>query len=160
VDDTQALAAKRLRDQHTISSSYNFNPPLNGSISTESGAILLEKSVYKNCLTPLRNNQTDPSNPAYTGKIMALDSIYHFDNADTTTVDYRGSSTNPPGNTYFGPAQAPVIAFSWNLPGGTLPYTYTMDEPDQLQSILTDPATGAGAGVLTWAKTNWMKTSY
>jgi pectate lyase len=154
VDDTLALAARRLRDQHTsISSSYSFRPPLNGSISTEGGAILVEKSVYIDCNTPLRNNQTDPANPAYTGKIKALDTIYQY---DSTFV--RGNSTDP-GNP-LGPFQAPIIAFSWNLPGGVLPYSYTMDDPAQLQAIVTSPTGGAGAGVLTWNKTNWMMTAY
>ena len=89
VDDTLVLAAKRLRDsiaatmstadQNTLNNTYDFDPPVNGTISTENGAILVEKSVYIDCLWPLRNNQTDPSNPEYTGKIEALDSIYHFD---------------------------------------------------------------------------------
>lgn len=163
VDDTLGLAAKRLRDsrasamsstdQSTLNNTYNFNPFLNGSISTENGAVLVEKSVYKDCVTPLRNNQTDPSNPIYTGKIQALDTIYQFD--DTIV---RGNSTDP-GNP-LGPFQAPIIAFSWNLPGGVLPYTYNMDDPGQLQSIVTSPTAGAGAGVLTWAKTNWLATSY
>jgi pectate lyase len=153
VDDTLGLAAKRLRDQHTVSSSYNFNPFLNGSISTESGAMLVEKSVYKDCLTPLRNNQTDPSNPQYTGKILGLDTIYQM---DSTVV--RGNSTDA-GNP-LGPFQAAIIPFSWNLPGNQLPYTYTMDDPGQLQAIVTSSTGGAGAGVLTWNKTNWLVTSY
>ncbi len=167
VDDTEALAAKRLRDaiQRTMSVSssnalkntYSFNPPLNGSISTESGAILVEKSVYIDCLTPLRNNQTDPSNPVYTGKILGLDMIYQM---DSTVV--RGNSTDP--GSPLGPFQAPIIAFSWNpnsgAPGGQLPYTYTPDDPSQLQAIVTSPTAGAGAGVLTWNKTNWLITSY
>ena len=117
VDDTRVLAAKRLRDsiaaamssadQNTLNNTYSFNPPVNGTISTENGAILVEKSVYIDCLWPLRNNQTDISNPAYTGKIQALDCIYQF---DSTTV--RGNSTDP-GNP-MGPFQAPVIPFSWN----------------------------------------------
>jgi len=41
-----------------------------------------------------------------------------------------------------------------------LPYTYTPDDPAQLQAIVTSPTAGAGAGVLTWAKTNWLKTAY
>jgi pectate lyase len=163
VDDTLVLAAERLRnaiaatmstaDQNTLNNTYSFEPPVNGAISTESGAILVEKSVYIDCLWPLRNNQTDPSNPAYTGKIQALDSIYQF---DSTTV--RGNSTDP-GNP-MGPLQAPVIAFSWNLPGNQLPYTYTPDDPAQLQAIVTSPTAGAGAGVLTWDKTNWLMTTY
>jgi pectate lyase len=65
---------------------------------------------------------------------------------------------------YFGPAQAPVIPFSWSnnavTPNGRLPYTCTMDDPTQLQAIVTSPTAGAGAGVLTWNKTNWLITSY
>ncbi|MEI9962604.1 MAG: hypothetical protein WDM76_16255 [Limisphaerales bacterium] len=163
VDDTVGLAAKRLRDARAnamssadrskLNNTYSFNPFLNGSISTENGAVLVEKSVYIDCLTPLRNNQTDPSDPQYTGKIQALDTIYQM---DSTVV--RGNSTDP-GNP-LGPFQAPVIPFSWNLPGNQLPYTYTMDDPAQLQAIVTSPTAGAGAGVLTWAKTNWLMTSY
>ena len=163
VDDTVALAARRLRDtraaalstanQNTLNSTYSFKPFLNGAISTESGALLLEKSVYIDCLTPLRNNQTDPSNSVYTGKILGLDTIYQM---DSTVV--RGNSTDP-GNP-LGPFQAAIIPFSWNLSGNKLPYSYTMDDPSQLQSIVTSPTAGAGAGVLTWNKTNWLLTSY
>jgi len=170
VDDTLVLAARRLRDsiaatmstanQNTLNNTYSFEPPVNGTISTENGAILVEKSVYIDCITPLRNNQTDPSDPEYTGKIMALDSIYHFDNSDGSTTDYRGDSTNATGFADFGPAQAPVIPFSWNLTGNQLPYTYYPDDPAQLQTIVTSPTAGAGAGVLTWNKTNWLVTSY
>ncbi len=163
VDDRLGSAAKRLRDaraaamstnnQTTLKNTYSFNPFLNGSISTEGGAVLVEKSVYIDCLAPLRNNQTDPSDPFYTGKIKALDTIYQMDN---TVV--RGNSTDP-GNP-LGPFQASAVAFSWNLPGNQLPYSYNMDDPEQLEAIVTDPTAGAGAGVLTWAKTNWLKTSY
>jgi pectate lyase len=163
VDDTLALAARRLRDareaamsstsSNTLNNTYSFKPFLNGTISTEGGATLVEKSVYIDCLTPLRNNQTDPSDPTYTGKILALDTIYQM---DSTVV--RGDSTDP-GNP-LGPFQAPIILFSWNLPGNQLPYSYTMDDPSQLQAIVCDPNFGAGAGVLTWAKTNWLKTVY
>ena len=162
VDDTLGLAAKRLRDtranamstanRNTLNNTYSFNPFLNGSIATESGAVLVEKSVYLDCLTPLRNNQTDPLNPAYTGKILALDTVYQMDSAF-----FRGNSTDPGGANTLGPVQAPVIPFSWNLPGGGLPYTYTMDDPSQLQSLL---AAGAGAGAVTWNKTNWLLTTY
>ncbi|HEV2695783.1 MAG TPA: immunoglobulin domain-containing protein, partial [Verrucomicrobiae bacterium] len=164
VDDTQVLAAKRLRDtrasamttanQNTLNNTYSFNPPINGAISTESGALLVEKSLYIDCLWPLRNNQTDPSNPAYTGKILSLDSIYEFDGAVT-----RGNSTD--AGSPMGPFQAPIIAFSWNnLPGNQLPYIYTPDDPAQLQAIVTSATGGAGAGVLAWAKTNWLLTTY
>jgi pectate lyase len=163
VDDTLGLAARRLRDareaamsntaSNTLNNTYSFKPFLNGTISTEGGAILVEKSVYIDCITPLRNNQTDPNDPTYTGKIMALDTIYQM---DSTVV--RGNSTDS-GNP-LGPFQAPIIPFSWNLPGNQLPYSYTMDDPSQVQTIVTDPNSGAGAGVLAWPKTNWLKTSY
>ena len=163
VDDTLGLAARRLREareaamsttsSNTLNYTYSFKPFLNGTISTEGGAILVEKSVYIDCLTPLRNNQTDTNNPAYTGKIMALDTIYQM---DSTIV--RGNSTDT--NNPLGPFQADIIPFSWNLPGNQLPYSYSMDDPSQLQAIVTDPNFGAGAGVLTWAKTNWLKTAY
>ena len=167
VDDTDALAAKRLRDtraaamstanQNTLNNTYSFNPPLNGSISTEGGAVLVEKSIYIDCLYPLRNNQTDVTDPTYTGKILGLDMIYQM---DSTVV--RGNSTD--SGSPLGPFQATIIPFSWNpasgAPGGVLPYTYTLDDPSNLQSIVTSPTSGAGAGVLTWSKSNWLKTSY
>ncbi len=164
VDDTAVLAAKRLRDSraaaltsallNTLNNTYSFNPPINGSISTEGGALLLEKSTYIDCLWPLRNNQTDPSNAVYTGKIMALDSRYVFHNADGSIVNVRGNSTDA-GNP-MGPFQAAIIPFSWN--GYTsVPYSYTPDDPDDLPALL---ATGAGAGALTWSKDNWLKTAY
>ncbi|HWA27416.1 MAG TPA: pectinesterase family protein [Lacunisphaera sp.] len=165
VDDVGVLAARRLRAtraallstslQNTLNNTYSFNPPINGSISTEGGALLLEKSVYADCLWPLRNNQTDVNNPVYTGKILGLDSIYSFHNTDGTTTVVRGNSTDA-GNP-MGPFQAAIIPFSWNLPGNALPYAYTMDDPAQLPDIL---AIGAGAGKLTWAKENWLRTSY
>lgn len=170
VDDTDALAAKRLRDfivatvvnlnkasSNAMKSTYSFNPPLNGSISTEGGAILVEKSVYVDCLTPLRNNQTDVTDPTYTGKILGLDMIYQM---DSTVV--RGNSTD--SGSPLGPFQAAIIPFSWNTnsgtPNGQLPYTYTPDDPSQLQNIVTSSTAGAGAGVLTWDKTNWLMTAY
>ncbi len=165
VDDTAGLAARRLRDsiaaamspadQNTLNNTYSFRPFLNGSISTEGGAMLVEKSVYIDCLTPLRNNQTDPADPFYTGKIMALDTIYQMDN-----TFFRGNSTDPGGTNTLGPLQAAIIPFSWNLPGNQLPYPYVMNDPGQLKAIVTSPTAGAGAGVLAWNKTNWLVTSY
>jgi pectate lyase len=164
VDDTGVLAARRLRDaraaalspalQSTLNNTYSFNPPINGSISTEGGAVLVEKSVYLDCLSPLRNNQTDVTNPVYTGKIKALDTLYLFHNANGTITSVRGDSTDA-GNP-LGPFQAPVIPFSWSG-FTTLPYAYTQDDPAALLAMLQ---TGAGAGVLTWSKANWLKTSY
>jgi pectate lyase len=156
VDDTLAWAARQLRNQHTVSSTYNFNPPLNGSISTETGAVQVVKSVYLKCLWPLRDNQTDVTKSNYTGKIIALDTIYLNPTDNTLT---RGNSTDP--GSKLGPFQALAhVPFSWNLPGNQLPYTYTADDPAQLEAMVTSPTAGAGAGVLTWNKTNWLVTSY
>ena len=141
--------------RNTLNTTYNFNVFLNGSISTEGGAILVEKSVYLDCITPLRNNQTDPNDPAYTGKILALDSICRMTTDAGVSTTVRGNSTDA-GNP-MGPLQAAVIPFSWNLPGGVLPYTYQADDPAELPSILER---GAGAGRLFWDKANWLKTSY
>ncbi len=166
VDDSNVLAAKRLRDaraaamsssaQSTLNNTYSFNPPINGSISTENGAVLVEKSVYQDCLWPLRNNQTDPTNSVYTGKILATDTIYTFHNTDGTVTSVRGNSTDP--NSPLGPFQAPIISFSWNG-YSSVPYAYTstVTDPANLLSVLQ---TGCGAGVLTWSKDNWLKTTY
>lgn len=164
VDVSGALAAKRFRNEiaatldtatrNTLDNTYSFNPPLNGVISTEGAAILVEKSVYIDCLYPLRNNQTDVTNPLYTGKILATDTIYSLLNADGTTTYVRGDSTDA-GNP-LGPFQAPLVPFSWNT-FATLPYSYTLDDPAALQPILQ---AGAGAGVIFWPKENWLKVSY
>jgi pectate lyase len=169
-DDTVGLAARRLRDTRvaamaaadqvklngssSTSATYHMGVFLNGSISTENGALLVEKSIYQDCLYPLRNNQTDPTDSTYTGKIKAVDTIYHMDNADGTVTEVRGDSANY--KSYFGPKEATEIAFSWN--GFTsLPYSYIMDDPANLKNIL---ASNAGAGKLTWAKSNWLLTTY
>jgi len=169
VDDAGVLAARRLRDRiaetmseadrGTLNNTYNFKPPINGSISTENGAMLVEKSVYVDCLWPLRNNQTDRSNPVYTGKILATDTVYVFHEADGGTTSVRGDSTDP--NNPLGPFQAPILPFSWNTPDGARPYPPPpMDDPNDLEAVVTDPHTGAGAGGLTWDPSNWLKTSY
>jgi pectate lyase len=166
VDDSDALIARRLRDtradamtstaRNTLNNTYNFSPHLNGSISTEGGAILVEKSIYQDCLTPLRNNQTDVTDPTFTGKILSLDSVYIFNNANGTTTTLRGNSTDP--GSPMGPFQAPVIPFSWNTADGSRPYPAPpMDDPSVLPALL---AAGAGAGVITWPKENWLMTSY
>ena len=168
VDDSTALVARRLRDtranamssadRNTLNSTYSFYPFLNGSISTEGGAILVEKSIYRDCVSPLRNNQTDVNDASFTGKIKSTDTIYSFLNTNGTTTTVRGNSTDP-GNP-MGPNQAAVIPFSWNTPDGSAPYTLpaaAYDDPDVLPAVL---AAGAGAGTLTWEKSNWLKTTY
>lgn len=61
------------------SKNYKFGITSNGAISTESGAVLVEKSVIKDVQYPVRNNQTDPANAVYTGKIRMVDTIYSLD---------------------------------------------------------------------------------
>ncbi len=166
VDNTTALVARRLRDARAnamspaaktaLNNTYSFNPFLNGSISTEGGAILVEKSIYQDCLTPLRNNQTDVNDPTYTGKIKSTDTIYIMHNTNGSTTNIRGDSTDA-GNP-MGPFQAPAIPFSWNTTDGNRPYPAPpMDDPVDLPAIL---ASGAGAGTLLWDKSNWLKTTY
>jgi len=171
VDDVQGLTARTLRDTRvaamtaanqvklngssTTEATYHMGVYLNGSISTEGGALLVENSIYSDCLYPLRNNQTDVTDSSYTGKIAALNTLYHMDALDgQTAADVLGNSTDS-GNP-LGPFQATIIPFSWN--GFTsLPYTYTAEQPSTLKSSLQ---TGSGAGTLTWSKANWLKTSY
>ncbi|MET0649767.1 MAG: immunoglobulin domain-containing protein [Pyrinomonadaceae bacterium] len=164
MNNAEALAAKDLRNARVAamsstnaakltgsSATYSFDVTLNGSISTEGGAVLLEKSQFVDVLSPLRNNQVSASEPEYTGKILALDTLYSL-----RGVTFRGDSTTP--GSPLAPVPAPEIAFSWNG-FATLPYAYATHDPGQLPSLLTG-AEGAGAGVLSWAKENWLKTSY
>ena len=133
------------------SATYSFDVTLNGSISTEGGAVLLEKSQFVDVLSPLRNNQVSASQPEYTGKILALDTLYSL-----RGVTFRGDSTTP--GSPLAPVPAPEIAFTWN---GfvTLPYAYATHDPSQLPSLLAGTE-GAGAGMLLWPKENWLKTAY
>ncbi|MET0623280.1 MAG: immunoglobulin domain-containing protein [Pyrinomonadaceae bacterium] len=164
VNNAEALAAKDMRNARVAamsstnaakltgsSATYSFDVTLNGSISTEGGAVMLEKSQFVDVLSPLRNNQVSASEPEYTGKILALDTLYSL-----RGVTFRGDSTTP--GSPLAPVPAPEIAFSWN---GfvTLPYAYATHDPSQLPSLLTG-AEGAGAGMLLWPKENWLKTSY
>lgn len=162
LDNTEALAAKRLRDARVAAMSpsdalklsngtYSFNVTLNAAISTEDGAVLVEKSHLVDTLYPIRNNQTDPGDPDYTGKIRALDTLYTLDRAT-----FRGGSED--AGSPLAPVPAPPKPFGWN--GHTsLPYSYTLDDPTLLAATLTG-TNGPGSGVITWAKTNWLRTSY
>jgi pectate lyase/pectin methylesterase-like acyl-CoA thioesterase len=164
VDNTEAFAAKARRDAvvaamtpsnaaklNGSSATYSFDVTLNGSISTEGGAVLLEKSQLIDVTYPLRNNQKDPSQAPFTGKILALDTLYQLGG-----LLFRGDSTTP--GSPLSPVPAPELPFSWNG-FATLPYPYSAADAAQLPSLLTG-SDGAGAGKLVWPKENWLKTSY
>ena len=119
------------------SATYSFDVTLNGAISTEGGAVLLEKSQLVGVVYPLRNNQKDATLLPYTGKVQALDTLYEIG-----ALVFRGDSTSPGSPP--APVPAPELAFSWN--GFTaLPYAYTTDDPTLLPSLLTGPG-GRGRG--------------
>src|SRR5215510_11585123 len=164
VNNAEAFAAKGARDAivaamtpsnaaklNGSNATYSFDVVLNGAISTEGGAVLLEKSQLIGVIFPLRNNQKDASLTQYTGKILALDTLYQLGG-----LVFRGDSNTP--DSPLAPVPAPELAFSWNG-FATLPYVYTTHDPTQLPLLLTG-AEGAGAGRLIWTKENWLKTSY
>ncbi len=116
MNNAEALAAKDLRNARVAAMSsadrsklttYSFDVTLNGAISTEGGAVLLEKSQFVDVLSPLRNNQVSASQPDYTGKILALDTLYHL-----RGNVFRGDRTTP--GSPLAPVPAPAPEFSWN----------------------------------------------
>ncbi|WP_028611689.1 family 16 glycoside hydrolase [Paenibacillus harenae] len=133
------------------SKGYKFGVTSNGAISTEDGAVLVEKSQIIGVQYPMRNNQADPADASYTGKIKALDTIYSL-NGST----FRGNSDT--ANSPLAPVPAPVKAFSWNG-FSSLPYNYTADDPSTLKARLT-ASNGSGAGKLSMSKENWLLTNY
>lgn len=130
---------------------YHFGISSNGALSTEGGAVLVEKSQILGVKNPLRNNQEDPNKPEYTGKIKAVDTIYKYGD-----ISYRGDSDIE--GSPLAPNPAPALSFSWN--GFTqLPYSYKMDDPTTLIDRLTG-TNGAGAGKLQLNSNDWLKTIY
>ncbi|MEK4064809.1 pectate lyase [Paenibacillus borealis] len=130
---------------------YHFGVTSNGSISTEGGAVLVEKSNFVDILYPLRNNQTDPADSSYTGKIKALDTMYSLNG-----VSFRGNSDT--SGSPLAPVPAAIIPFSWSGISA-LPYSYPVDDPSTLAARLT-ASNGSGAGKLNWTKSNWLQTMY
>ncbi|WP_322923764.1 hypothetical protein [Paenibacillus campi] len=156
VMDASGLVAAKAKltpamDTAISSKGYHFTVTSNGAISTEGGALLVEKSYIIGVASPIRNNQTDPSNSKYTGKIRAVDTIYTA-NGNT----FRGDSDA--ANSPLAPYPATALAFSWNG-FSSLPYSYQTDDPTTLVSRL-QASDGAGAGKLGWSKTNWLLTQY
>jgi len=154
LDNTEALAAKNMRNAKVALipgglGSYKFDVTLNGAISTEDGAVLVEKCHLIDLTSPLRNNQVDANDPSYTGKIRAEDTI-HTLNGSTFHGD-----TEDPGSTLI-PVPAPLKPFSWNG-FATLPYSYPLTPATNVANLVTNLA---GRGVISWSKTNWFKTTY
>jgi pectate lyase len=164
VNNTDARAARARRDAVVAAMppasvaklqgdapTYKFTVTLNGAISTEGGAVLVDASNMADVLSPMRNNQVDAAMPAFTGKIRALDTIY-----TSNGITFRGGSEDT--GSPLSPVPAPAVAFSWN--GFVdLPYTYAPEDPSSLPARLTAD-NGAGFGRLAWDKSNWLKTSY
>lgn len=130
---------------------YHFGLSSNGALSTENGALLLEKSVILGVKSPLKNNQKSVDKPNYTGKIIALDTIYENDG-----ISFRGDSTTE--GSPLSPKPADALEFSWNG-FNVLPYEYKADEPDTLFETLSAD-NGTGAGAVNMSSENWMKITY
>jgi pectate lyase len=131
---------------------YHFGISSNGALSTEGGAVLVEKSQILGVQNPLRNNQKDPKKANYTGKIKATDTIYKYED-----VSYRGDSDTE-GSPLAPNPVVPALSFSWNG-FAKLPYNYIMDDPVTLIDRLTG-VNGAGAGSIQLSSQDWLKTNY
>jgi hypothetical protein len=122
-------------------------------------------------LTPFRNNQTDVSNPQYTGAIRGFD-IQHIvlasDTAYMPAASQQGTFTDrgfvwatwqgdseTAGST-LGPVQAPQIEFAWH--NGTPAYPMNVDPVATLPALLTGPQ-GAGAGKIGMTTQQWLKVA-
>ncbi|GGF68712.1 hypothetical protein GCM10010912_12210 [Paenibacillus albidus] len=155
VDNSASWAAKKrltsAMETAIASKGYHFGVTSNGAIATEGGAVMLENSHLIDVFYPLRNNQTDPSDGSYTGKIKAVDTMYSLDG-----TAFRGNSES--SGSPLAPVPAAILPFSWTGIS-SLPYSYTPDDPSTLLTRLT-AAEGAGAGKLSWAKENWLRTTY
>ncbi|HZG55259.1 S-layer homology domain-containing protein [Paenibacillus sp.] len=159
VDSTDAYeAGQRLTEamrEAIAGAGYKFDVTSNAAISTENGAVSVESSVIRDVAFPIRNNQTDPDDPFYTGKIRALNTLYSYGGTEFTGGSDEDGSP-------LAPAPAAAIPFSWtaNEYGGIaeLPYLpHAMLAPEALEARLA-AADGAGAGNVFWSKDNWLKT--
>ena len=131
----------------------------------------VESSVFFGVLTPLRNNQTDVTNPAYTGAVRGIECpahparIRHRVHAGGLAADavqdrgfdwasWQGDSDDP--RSTLGPAQAPQIPFAWHNGGPA--YVKTMDPVEALPGLLTGPQ-GAGAGKIGMTTAQWLRVA-
>ena len=179
-DSSNARIVKAMRDAlvagnptlaSQLASTYSFGITSNGSISTEGGAVQIESSIFFGVLTPFRNNQTDITNPVYTGAIRGFDIQHILFASDTqfmpeasqesTFTDrgflwasWQGDSSDV--NSPLGPTQAPQIEFNWH--NGTPVYPITIDPIATLPVLLTGPQ-GAGAGKLGMTTAQWLSVA-
>jgi len=180
VDSSNARIVKQMRDDIVaanpalaaqLASTYHFGITSNGSIATEGGAVQIESSVFFGVLTPFRNNQTDVTNPAYTGAIRGFD-IQHillasdtdfmpatsqqstFTDRGFTWASWHGDSESP--DSTLGPTQAPQIPFAWH--NGAPTYPITVDPLAALPALLTGPQ-GAGAGKIGMTTAQWLNVA-
>jgi len=156
MDSTGAYEASKLIPSSVTTaltkSGYHFGLSSNGALSTEGGAVLVEKSQILGVQNPLRNNQKDPKKANYTGKIKAVDTIYKYGD-----VSYRGDSDTKDSLLQPNPV-VPALSFSWNG-FANLPYDYKMDDPSTLINRLTG-VNGAGAGIIKLSSKEWLQTTY
>ena len=181
VDSSNARIVKQMRDDivaanptlaTALSSTYHFGVTSNGSISTENGAVQIEDSVFWGVLTPLRNNQTDVTNPAFTGAIRGFNILHILPATDTQYMpvtsqqqtfsdrgliwaSWQGNSDDPLST--LGPTQAPQIPFVWHNDGGPQ-YLYSKDPVQTLGPLLTGPQ-GAGAGKIGMTTSQWLSVT-
>jgi len=180
VDSSNARIVKEMRDgivaanpalATALNANYHFGITSNASISTEGGAVQIESSVFFGVLTPFRNNQTDVTNPQYTGAIrgyniqhilLASDTSYMPLTSQQRTFSDRGyiwgvwtGDSDTPGST-LGPVQAPQIAFAWHNGGPA--YPITLDPLADLPALLTGPE-GAGAGKFGLTTQQWLQVA-
>lgn len=148
------------------SPTYKFDVVLNGSVSTEGGAVQVERSLFWGVFTPLRNNQTDPNDSRYTGAIRAFgvrhvlfasDTQYMPVSSQQATFLDRGivwasweGDSGAAGST-LGPAQAAQVPFVWR--NGVPSYPMTMHRIDELGALRAS----MGAGKLSMTAEQWMR---
>jgi pectate lyase len=180
IDSSNARIVKQMRDDFVagnavlasaLSSTYSFGITSQGSISTEGGAVEIESSVFWGVLTPFRNNQTDVSNPEFTGAIRgqniqhilfasdtafmpATSQDFTFDERGFQWAVWQGNSDDP--RSSLGPTQAPQIPFAWHNGGPT--YVKHVDPIEDLPALLTGPQ-GAGAGKIGLTTSQWLSVS-
>ena len=127
--------------------------------------------MYFGVLTPFRNNQTDVTNPVYTGAIRGFDIQHILFASDTqympaasqqATFTDRGfvwaswHGDSDALDSTLGPTQAPQIPFAWH--NGTPTYPVTVDPIATLPALLTGPQ-GAGAGKVGMTSEQWLSVA-